>query len=322
MSLLGFPLPAPVPSTAPCPPASRGWRSRLRFASATVALLASLTWGQDARAVEPSGPTLAQLETQREPSPKVRARLLVAKGAVLGGVLGIAVQIGLAIGLAPAGGPATDRARRPASSPRTTASRVAPLASTSDAPERPTRRSSSAAAEDSERQRPRGRKRRPGSRHTILPKSGTPINISINTYPYYPTGAQPMPWQLPAEGFRHGIQISPSELAAPTGEPPRPVVNPAASVHPPADLRTAPAAPLVTAPHFTAPVTSAPACAVPQQRVPVGLGTDADSAVWKQGFERVHRPKPDQSNARDSKAVSSVEGMMQKIIAENLSLRG
>ncbi len=318
MSILGFFLPAPIPSAAPRSRTSRGCRSRLRIGSAAVTLLALLSCGQVARAVEPSGPTMAQVETQRGTSPKARAKLLVAKGAVLGGVLGIAVQIGLAIGLAPASaGGSNGTSRRPDPSPRMPSSRTAALAPESDAPARPTRRSNSTAPDHSDQPRPRGRKRRPGSRHTIVPKAGSPINISINTYPYYPTGAQPMPWQMPAEGFRPGIQISPSESPATTVEPTRQAAHPAASVFPPVDSR--PASP---GPVFSTPAATGSAFTGPQRRVPVGLETDADTAVWKQGFERVHRPKSDQPNAHDPKSVSSVEGMMQKIVAENLSLRG
>lgn len=303
MSILGFPRPAQVHSSAPRPHTNRSRRSRLRFATAAFAMLASLGCVQVASAVEPSGPTMAQVESPRGPAPKVRARLLVAKGAAIGGVLGIAVQIGLAIGLAPASaGKSSSNSRRSDSSPRTPASRTASSPSASDAPVRSTRATTPAGAEHSDPQPPRRRKRRPGSRHTIVPKAGTPINISINTYPYYPTGAQPLPWQMPAEGFHPGIHISPSEISVPAGEPTGQAASAATSIDPPAESR--------------------PAFMGPHQRVPAARATDANSAVWEQGFERVHRPKPDQPNADNSKSVKSVEGMMQKIIAENLSLRG
>lgn len=318
MSILGFPRPAQVHSSAPRPHTNRSRQSRLRFATAGLALLGSLSCGQVASAVEASGPAMAQVESPRGPSPKVQARLLVAKGAAIGGVLGIAVQIGLAIGLTQASaGRSSGTSRRPDSSPRTPASRTASSPSASDAPVRSTRATTPAGAEYSDPQRLRRRKRRPGSRHTIVPKAGTPINISINTYPYYPTGAQPMPWQMPAEGFRPGIHISPSEISVPAGEPARQAADPVSSVYPPADLR-----PASTSPVHTAPAAIGPAFMGPHQRVPAARATDANSAVWEQGFERVHRPKPDQPNADNSKSVNSVEGMMQKIIAENLSLRG
>lgn len=244
----------------------------------------------------------------QKPDANVRARLLVAKGAAVGGVLGIAVQLGLAISLAPAVvAPTRGSSRQPERPSRVHSSRTAPSPSTPEVPVRPIPNESPAVPDYSKPERRHRRKRQPGSRQMIMPKGGTPINISINTYPYFPSGVQPMPWQMPAEGFRNGMPSPPAVAPIPLAEPMVHTAVPAAS-----EIRSPDSRPVMLGAAFTGP----------QPRGHAAVSRDTNSAVWEQGFERVHRPTPPHPIADDSSTVGSIEGMMKTIIAENLSLRG
>lgn len=280
-----------------------GHGSQRKYHIAAVAFAMSVFFSCHpvAVAADVDGQAKASAGSMRGPDPIVRARLLVAKGAVAGGVFGIAVQLGLAIGLAPASaGQPGGATRQPERSPRSSSRRSTPSPPTPEVPVQPSRTAPPAGSDYSEPPRRRRRNRQPGTRQMIMPKVGTPINISINTYPYYPASPQPMSWQMPAEGSRAGMPIPPA-AALSVAEPTVHAASPT-SIFPSTDPR--------------------PAFAGPQPRGHAAVSRDTNSAVWEQGFERVHRPTPPRPIADDSTTVGSIEGMMKTIIAENLSLRG
>ncbi|RPH77891.1 MAG: hypothetical protein EHM77_07470, partial [Planctomycetaceae bacterium] len=161
--------------------------------SLSAALLFVLFSGPIALAAPASNPATAKERSARVADSNPRAKLLVGKGFVVGSVLGIAVQIGLAIGLAPGSpGSPTKSPRRADSSPRTAPSQgTAPpfgsLESAASADSAPVgARSALDPAGHAEPSRLRRKERRQRARTVIVPKTGTPINISIHTYPHYP----------------------------------------------------------------------------------------------------------------------------------------
>lgn len=307
MSNLGCPLPAEVASCSWRPLANRFRRSRSRLVSLSAALLFALFSGPIALAAPASNPGTAKERSARVAVSNPRAKLLVGKGFVVGSVLGIAVQIGLAIGLAPGSpGSPTKSPRRADSSPRTAPSRSTsrPSASSSAAASAASNHAVPRSVSDHPDQRRAGRKeRRQRSRHVIVPKSGTPINISIHTYPHYPSAGPHMAWPSTAEAVQPSIQFDPAGCTVQAAEPMGHSYRPAGTTPAAESLR--------------------PSADRPNPWVRVERGSLAPGATLDEGFERVRRPKsapksPEQAQAQGS----SLEGMMRSIIADNLALRG
>ena len=355
MSNLGCPLPAEVASYSRRPLAKRFRRSRSRLVSLSAALLFVLFSGPIALAAPASNPATAKERSARVADSNPRAKLLVGKGFVVGSVLGIAVQIGLAIGLAPGSpGSPTKSPRRADSSPRTAPSQgTAPpfgsLESAASADSAPVgARSALDAAGHAEPSRLRRKERRQRARTVIVPKTGTPINISIHTYPHYPLVGSHL-----AAPHLAGSHLAAPHLAAPHLAAPHLAAPHLAAPHL--------AAPHLAGSHLVAPSTAEAAqpsirfdpagCTVQSAEPmrhsfsPAGPTPAAESsrpssdrpsswdrsergpfvsgAALDEGFERVRRPKsasksPEQAPTQGS----SLEGMMRSIIAENLALRG
>lgn len=320
MSNLGCPLPAEVASCSWRPLANRFRRSRSRLVSLSAALLFVLFSGPITLAAPASNPGTAKERSARVAVSNPRAKLLVGKGFVVGSVLGIAVQIGLAIGLAPgsAGSP-TKSPRRADSSPRTAPSQgttppfgsLEAAASADSAPAGA--RSALGPAGHAEPSRVRRKERRQRARTVIVPKSGTPINISIHTYPHYPLAGSHLigphlagphlVGSSTAETAQPSIRFDPAGCTVQSAEPMRHSFGPAGPT---------PAA------ESSRPSSDRPSPWVRSERSPFASGAAVD-----EGFERVRRsqsaPKsPEQAPTQGS----SLEGMMRSIIAENLALRG